>query len=63
MTLTPESGPTEFCIGTSHLRGHDMETDFPVSDSTLLTKKEGIIESLQEFEWYVENGHARDDTC
>ena len=57
MNLTSlEYGPTEFCLGSSHLRGHDFEHDLPVSDRTVLTAKEGIVEQLQEFEWYVDNG-------
>lgn len=48
-----EHGPTEFCLGTSHLRGHDMEEDFPVNDPRLLKADNGIVEHLQEFEWHV----------
>jgi len=49
-----EHGPTEFCLGTSHLRGHDTEEDLPVDDPGLLTANRGIVEHLQEFEWYAE---------
>jgi hypothetical protein len=54
--MSPQHGPTEFCLGTSHLKGHDMEEDFPVDDPTLLTAEDGIVEHLQEFEWYIEQG-------
>lgn len=58
-------GPTEFCLGTSHLRGHDMEIDFPVQTQNLdlLKQKNGIVETLQEFEWYVENGLYNNAVC
>ncbi len=52
--MGPEHGPTEFCLGTSHLKGHDMEEDFPVDDPRLLKADNGIVEHLQEFEWHVD---------
>jgi len=54
--MGPEHGPTEFCLGTSHLKGHDMEEDLPVDDLSLLKADRGIVEHLQEFEWHVERG-------
>ena len=58
--MGPEHGPTEFCVGTSHLRGHDTERDLPVRDPDLLATDDGIVEDLQEFEWHVERGHEAD---
>ena len=52
--MGPEHGPTEFCLGTSHLKGHDMKEDFPVDDPRLLKADNGIVEHLQEFEWHVD---------
>ena len=62
--VTPEDGPTEFCLGSSYLRGHDYEADLPVADQGLLTRKDGIVEDLQEFEWAVEHyGHLGGIEC
>uniref|UniRef100_A0A7S4EIT3 Phytanoyl-CoA dioxygenase n=1 Tax=Pseudo-nitzschia australis TaxID=44445 RepID=A0A7S4EIT3_9STRA len=62
--ITPRDGPTEFCLGSSYLRGHDYEADLPVQNLDLLTQKDGIVEDLQEFEWTVENyGHSGDIEC
>jgi len=63
-TITPKDGPTEFCLGSSYLRGHDYEADLPVLDPSLLTQKDGIVEDVQEFEWTVEQfGHYRNIEC
>ena len=51
-----EHGPTEFCLGTSHLEGHDVDKDLPLNDPSLLKADNGIIEDLQEFLWYVDRG-------
>ena len=51
-----EHGPTEFCIGTSYLEGHDVEEDLPVDDLSLLKADNGIVERLHEFLWYVHKG-------
>lgn len=54
--MGPEHGPTEFCVGTSHLKGHDTEEDLPVENETLLAADGDIVERLQEFEWHIERG-------
>jgi hypothetical protein len=46
LQMTYEHGPTEFCIGTSNLRGH--RDDLFVEDETLL--ETGIVQALHSFE-------------
>ena len=46
LQMTYDHGPTEFCIGTSNLRGH--RNDLDIEDETLL--KTGVVQNLHSFE-------------
>ncbi|KAL3893860.1 MAG: hypothetical protein SGARI_007924, partial [Bacillariaceae sp.] len=36
INMTYAHGPTEFCVGTAHFRGHNGDGDLPVDDDSLL---------------------------
>ncbi|CAB9512769.1 expressed unknown protein [Seminavis robusta] len=59
LNLKPHHGPTEFCVGTSHLRGLDLDHYFEktVDNDDNNTDTIRILQQLQEFEWHVQNGN------
>lgn len=70
LDLTPEHGPTEFCVGTSHWKGLDLdgydELGDDDSEETSNSSEDddddaNILRKLLEFEWQalVEAGHGR----
>jgi len=67
--LTRQHGPTEFCLGTSHLRGlnlHDNDALLPSSNAAAVVDAESfnIISDLHNFEWHQLYGRRRHQpTC
>ena len=63
LNVTLEHGPTEFCLGTSHLRGLDLNQEaFPLADETILQDDDHrtIVDSLHDFEYAQEHGFQPD---
>jgi ectoine hydroxylase-related dioxygenase (phytanoyl-CoA dioxygenase family) len=47
LEMTYDHGPTEFCLGTAHFRGHHLST-LPVTDEDLL--ENGVVASLHRWD-------------